>query len=146
MQSATSDLKHRIFAERTTIESALELARSEIALEEELKDLRFKEAYESLSEALDANRHEPEDAQPRVETPLPTFSRSQRHPDEDIDAAIQRAFDGLREDREEFLSVTHGQLASDLVLRRHFFASLGTLDGSHYRASVDPNDTLGERS
>lgn len=146
VQSATSDLKHRIFVERSTVESALELARSEISLEEELKDPRFKEAYESLSEALGENRHEPEDAQPRVETPLPTFSRSQRHPDEDIDAAIQRAFDGLREDREAFLSVTYGQLASDLVLRRHFFASLETLDGSHYRASVDPHGTLGERS
>ena len=141
LQSATSDLKHRIFLERSAIESALELARSEISLEEELKDPRFKEAYESLSETLDANRHEPEDAQPRVATALPTFSRSQRHPDEDIDAAIQRSFDGLREDREAFLSAIHGQLATDSVLRRHFLTSIESLSAGHYLAALDPTSS-----
>lgn len=141
VQSATSDLKHRIFVERSTIESALELARSEISLEEKLKDLRFKEAYESLSEALEANRHEPEDAQPRVETPLPTFSRSQQHPEEDFEAAIQRSFDGLREDREAFLSAIHGQLATDPVLRRHFLTSIEKLSAGHYLAALDPTSS-----
>ncbi|HGM6770628.1 TPA: hypothetical protein ACKQAW_001176 [Stenotrophomonas maltophilia] len=134
-------MKHRIFVERSTIESALELARSEISLEEKLKDLRFKEAYESLSEALEANRHEPEDAQPRVETPLPTFSRSQQHPEEDFEAAIQRSFDGLREDREAFLSAIHGQLATDPVLRRHFLTSIAKLSAGHYLAALDPTSS-----
>ncbi|WP_024956671.1 UvrD-helicase domain-containing protein [Stenotrophomonas maltophilia] len=141
VQSATSDLKHRIFAERSTIESALELARSAISLEEKLKDPRFKEAYESLSEALDANRHEPEEAQSWVETPLPTFSRSQQHPDEDIDAAIQRSFDGLREDRDAFLSAIHGQLAGDSVLRHHFLTSIEKLHGRHYLVALDPTSS-----
>lgn len=146
LQSATSELKQRIFAERTTIESAVDLARSEISLEEKMKDPHFKEAYESLSGALAAHREEARDARLPVETPLPTFSRSQRHPDEDFEAAIQRSFDGLREDREAFLSVTYGQLAGDPLLRRHFFASLEKLDGNRYRASVDPHGTLGQRT
>jgi DNA helicase IV len=141
VQSATSDLQHRIFAERSTIESALELARSAISLEEKLKDPRFKEAYESLSEALDANRHEPEEAQSRVETPLPTFSRSQQHSDKGIDAAIQRSFDGLREDRDAFLSAIHGQLAEDSVLRHHFLTSIEKLHGRHYLAALDPTSS-----
>lgn len=141
VQSATSDLKHRIFVERSAIESALDLARSAISLEEELKDPRFREAYESLSEAIEAHRDTPEDARPPLNTPLPTFSRSQQHPDEDFEAAIQRSFDGLREDREAFLSAIHGQLATDPVLRRHFLTSIEKLSAGHYLAVLDPTSS-----
>ena len=144
LQSATSELTRRIAVERTTIERALEQARSEISLEEELKNPRFKEAYESLTKALGAHIDEAQDTEPDAETPPPSFSRSQRHPDEEIEAAIQRSFDGLREDREAFLSVIYGKLAGDPLLRRHFFASLEQLDGSRYLSSVDPHGTLGQ--
>lgn len=141
LQSATSELKQRIFAERNTIESAFDLARSKISLEEKLKDRHFKEAYESLSGALAAHREEARDARLPVGTPLPTFSRSQRHPDEDFEATIQRSFDGLREDREAFLSAIHGQLARDPVLRHHFLTSIEKLSGRHYLAALDPTSS-----
>lgn len=146
LQSATSDLKHQIFAEKSTIESALKLARSQISLDEKLKDPRFKEAYESLSGAFTAHRDKASDAPQPAGTPLPAFTRTQRHPDEEFEAAIQRSFDGLREDREAFLSVAYGQLAGDPLLRRHFFASLEKINGNRYRASVDPHGTLEQRS
>ncbi|HIE0523709.1 TPA: UvrD-helicase domain-containing protein [Stenotrophomonas maltophilia] len=139
VQSATSDLKHRIFVERSTVESALELARSEISLKEKLKDPRFKEAYESLSEALEPHRNPP--LYMPEKTPLPTFSRSQRHPDEEFEAAIQRSFDGLKEDREAFLSAIHGQLASNPALRQHFLTSIEKLSGSRYLKALDPTSS-----
>lgn len=145
LQNATSDLKHQISAEKSTIESALKLARSQISLDEKLKDPRFKEAYESLSGALTAHRDKASDPQRPAGTPLPAFTRPQRHPVEEFEVAIQRSFDGLREDREAFLSVAYGQLAGDPLLRRHFFASLEKINGNRYRASVDPYGTLEQR-
>lgn len=148
LQTATSDLKERIFAERITIENALELAKSAVELEERMKDPHFKEGYQSayaeLAALLKEERGEScsdkrDSESPHTHTPPPSFLRDQRHPDAEFDAAIQRSFDGLRTEREEFLTMIHGHLSGDAVLRHHFFMSLDKLNGGHYRAALDPS-------
>lgn len=138
LQAATSELKQQIFKERHTIESALDLAQSQISLDEKLKDPRFRAAYERASAALADHRQEARDAQPPSKTPPPTFTRSQKHPDVDIEAAIQRSFEALQEERDVFLHAVRLQLSGSPDLRRHFLASLEKLAGRHYLASVDP--------
>jgi DNA helicase-4 len=141
VQSATSDLKQQLFVERTTIEKALELANSAIDFEERVKDPSFKETYEWLFAALGDDSDETVAEPSRSDTPVPSFKRSQRHSDDEFEIAIQHSFDGLREERDAFLSVIHGQLTSDALLRRHFLESLEKLDGVRYRASLDPHAT-----
>ena len=141
-QQATSELKDQIFMERTIIESALKRAHSNIKIEELKKDPRRKELFEQSYRELMGALAESKDktpAQPRRdETPLPSFKRSQRHQDDEVEAAIQRAFDELQAEREAFLSVIHSQLSKDATLRRHFLEVLTSHGWNRYRSALDP--------
>ena len=141
LQSATSELKHQLFVERTVIENALKMAKSAIELAKSMKNPRFKEAYEQLHAVFAEPSNKTSTEPSRIDTPLPSFQRGQRHPDDEFEAAIQQSFNGLREEREAFLSVVHGQLSSDAVLRSHFLVSLKELDGDRYRSALDPSSS-----
>ncbi len=144
LKSATSDLKRQIFVERITIENALKMAKSAIELEEKMKDPGFKKAYEAHERMFAVSSTHLEKASgesSRLDAALPTFQRGPRHSDDECEMAIQQSFDGLREDREAFLSVIHGQLSSNAVLRRHFLLSLKKLDGRRYLPALDPKSS-----
>jgi DNA helicase-4 len=137
LQGAVSDLKHQLFVERHTIDSALNMAKSAIELEEKMKDPVFKEAYQSASiEIADLHADSPNDKS-LIDIPAPSFRRDQRHPDAEIEAAIQRVFDELREEREAFLSVKHSHLSEDQHLCRHFLSALEKLSGERYLLALD---------
>lgn len=139
LQAGTSELKHQLFAEKTAIESALEMARTAIEREKHMRNPQFKEVYERLTAAVRGQGNgTPAAPSPADETPLPSFLRTQRHPDEEFEAVIQHAFDDLQQEREAFLSVIHGELTSDPLLRRHFLVSLEKLKAGRYQSALDP--------
>lgn len=139
LQNATSELKHQLFVERTMIENAMKAAKLAMELEENMKTPQFRQCYEELCATLTNHSDELPTEQSPVDTPLPSFHRSQRHPDDEFETTIQRSLDGLRREREEFLSVIHGLLSSDATLRRHFLVSLEQLNGDRYRLALDPS-------
>lgn len=142
LQEATSELKLDMHAERTVIETALSSAKLAMELEIKLQDLRFREIYEqTLNEVLvwvDA----PDEQAPSITRTVPSFERTARHHDLDIEGAIQRKVEDFRDDREAFLSVVYAQLASDPILCGHFLKKLHELHGDHYLAGLDPKRSL----
>lgn len=139
VQAATSDLQRNIDSEQVAIESALQMATMDVQLEERLKDPMFRQMYQESYEELPRIRpdfREVESA--HIENPIPNFERVDRHWDPDIEDAIRRSIDELREGREAFLSVTYAQLAGDPVVRARFLKKLEELKGSRYLAGLDP--------
>lgn len=136
--AATADLKHRLSIERSMIESALKRAKMAIDVEESMKNPAHKKPYEESLAIFTIRPNSASDKPSRIKTPLPSFEREMRDSDSEIEAAIQQTFDSLREWREEFLSVVHGQLSSNATLRRHFDAALDELGGSRYRSALAP--------
>jgi len=144
LQKATSQMELDSHAERLVIETALSLAESTIKLEEYMQDPGFREIFEQNRTMFDVASATDGDAA-RIDRPLPIFSRTDRHMDPEIDAAIQRKVDGLRSDREYFLSVMHAKVASNAALCTHFLKELHKLHGDHYLAALDPKSLLSQR-
>lgn len=133
---ATSDLKQRIRSERFTIEAALTRADHDIELESLMKDPGFRDAYQTIAKASGFDK-----APERIEStvyPAPDFNRRDPHPDPDIEAAIARAIDDLRQQRHEFLASSSARLRSEPILRKHFIKNLNRLKGEHYLRELDP--------
>jgi len=145
LQKATSELEKDLQAERTVIEIALDFARSTKEMEIQKQDPRFRELYEQnfgrIGKLLEDARSDREDA-PRIDRPLPNFARDVRHNDPEIESAIRRKIDGLRSDREDFLSRVHVELAGDPILYRHFLKKLHDFQSDHYLAGLDPRSSL----
>lgn len=74
--------------------------------------------------------------------PLPDFEHVSGHGHPDIQRAIDLKVDGMRDDREAFLSMTHAQLMSNPALLPHFKNTLQRLNGDHYWATLDPHSTF----
>jgi DNA helicase-4 len=141
LQQATTALKADLLAERNSIETGLRLAAHAIELEERLKDPRFKKNYEHLMQAIaldEGQSHVPQDL---VNNPVPTFTRTQRHHDAEIEEIIQRTLNGLKDEREAFLSAAHGRLSADPVLRRHFLKVMLEIGRDRYVAAMDPSSS-----
>lgn len=136
IQNATSSLEQDLKAERAVIENSLKSAE----FQEQMQDNpRLRANYQELMAAL-ANGSDDNDSG-HICNPLPTFQRTQPHPDSDIEAAIAATFHRLREDREAFLSVVHARLDRDPKLRGHFFRALEDLNGAQYLAALDPSSS-----
>lgn len=152
MQTATAELSRLLEAERTVIEKAFELAQHHLQMEREFAArgpeyrARFEQTYAELLGVLGGEPvplHEPPNPERH---PLPNFDRVGTHPHPDIQRAIALKVEGLREDREEFLSGVHARLAGDPSLLAQFQTSLGELNGEHYWAVLDPHASLKRRS
>ncbi|WP_309243376.1 3'-5' exonuclease [Caballeronia sp. CLC5] len=145
LQVSTSELEKDLFAERTIIKAAFDFAKSTKEIEIKKQDPRFRELYEQnverLGRLLEESGSEREESR-RIERPLPSFARTERHNDPEIEAAIERKIAGMRVDREDFLSRIHAQLASDQVLLRHFLSNLHDFHGDRYLRSIDPRSSL----
>jgi DNA helicase IV len=142
LQQATSELELDLHAERSTIESALNEAKSAKELEVLKQDPTFRELYERSFEELSITVKTTQEDAPHSDRPLPTFSRTVRHKDPEIEDAIQRKVDGLRSDREAFLSGVHAHLADDPILYSHFLKKIHEFHGDHYLTGLDPQSSL----
>ncbi len=149
LQSATSELSVSLDAERTVVEAALKSARQAMDLERELAAkgpeyrARFEQSYAELFGAIDDDtvaNPSPPASMPR--RPLPDFGRVGTQAPPDIQRVIAAKVDGLRADREAFLSAVHAQLASDAALRARFAEDLRDLNGEHYWVALDPHSKL----
>ena len=124
------------------IEAALKLAANAIDLEEKLKDPRFKQTYERLMQAVASADDGKADGRSHLaKNQVPSFARTQRHSDAEIEAIIQQTMKGLKDEREAFLSAAHSRLSADPVLRRHFLKTLKEVDGVRYLPALDPAST-----
>lgn len=148
VQKATSELENDLDAERTIIEISIDSAKRTKEVEIRKQDPRFRELneqnYERLGKLLAEARTDREDP-PRIDRPLPNFAHDVRHNDPETEAAILRKIDGLRSDREDFLSGVHVQLAGDPILYKHFVKNVREFHGDHYLAGLDPKSSLGKR-
>lgn len=138
VQQATSDLGLRIYAERLTVESALELARKRREIEAMSPDRRssFEASYEELRAVLD-NGAPAKPAAPDAPLPRPSFVVSPTNVDEETLAAISAKVAGMRADHEAFLSGVRATLAADPALKRAFSARLRELGAEQYLAAVE---------
>lgn len=138
VQQATSELDTRIYAERLTIESALELAtkRREVEMMDPERRSSFEACYEELRAVLEDD--EPaKPAAPEAPLPRPSFAVSATNVDEQTSAAIFAKVAGMRADHEAFLSGVRLKLAGDPALKRAFAAALAELQGEHYLPAVE---------
>lgn len=151
MQSATSELSRLLDAERVVIEKAFELAQLRLQQERDFAvrgpeyRARFEESYAELLSKLGDSVPKP-DVLALERHPLPDFNRVGSHHNPDIQRAIALKVQGLRDDREAFLSGVHAQLARDPTLLAQFQTSLGELNGDHYWTALDPHVSLKRRA
>lgn len=141
LQRATFELELDLYAERLMLDTGLERARSAMALEEKLKDANFRKIYEQTHERLSlllVSTDEARPAKPAVDRALPSFERRDRHDDPEIDNAIQKKIEGLREGQAALLSRVRVELSADPALCAHFMKLLETRHVSHYREILDP--------
>ena len=150
LQSATAELLRHLSAERRAIDTALKVSQQALDLEKELaaRGPEFRARFEqSYAELLGVQAAEPQaEAAPIQRHPLPNFERVGSHHHPEIQRAIAAKVEGLREDREAFLSTAYAQLASDPALYAQFQENLAKVDGEHYWATLAPRGTLKRRT
>ncbi|MCC5902740.1 MAG: UvrD-helicase domain-containing protein [Halomonas sp.] len=139
IQSATSELERRIYAEREIIEASLRLARSDVELEGQLKNPVYNEAYMWIREVINSQQDEPQDENEHIAKLIPAFERLKPHMNPEIESAIKSRMDILREDREVFLSEVRVQLDNAPAIRNYFIKRLAELHGTHYLSVLDPH-------
>lgn len=146
LQSATAELSRHLQAERRAIETALKSSQQALDLENQLtaRGPEFRARFEqSYAELLRVQAPGPKAAEAAIERhPLPDFKRVGSHDHPEIQQAISAKVDGLREDRDAFLSTVHAQLARNPALLASFAETLRQLNGDHYWATLDPHGTL----
>ncbi|WP_435997800.1 MULTISPECIES: UvrD-helicase domain-containing protein [unclassified Pseudoxanthomonas] len=146
LQSATAELSRHLQAERRAIETALKSSQHALDLESQLttRGPEFRARFEqSYAELLRIQASGPKASEAAIERhPLPDFKRVGSHDHPEIQQAISAKVDGLREDRNAFLSTAHGQLARNPALLASFTATLRQINGEHYWAALDPTGTL----
>ena len=149
-RNATAELSRLLHVEQTVIERALQASRQALDLEKTLaaKGSEYRARLEqTYAELLGVVYTDPEAKPPEPERhPLPDFDRVGAHDHPDIQRSIRTKVDGLREDREAFLSAVHAQLMADPALYAQFQENLLHLNGEHYWAALDPRATLGRRT
>lgn len=150
LQSATAELSRHLNAERRAIETALKSSQQALDLEKELaaRGPEFRALFEqSYAKLLGVQAAEPQaEATPIERHPLPNFDRVGSHHHPEIQRAIAAKVEGLREDRDAFLSTAHAQLARNPALLASFGETLKQLNGEHYWATLDPRGTLKKRT
>ncbi|MBB3277342.1 DNA helicase-4 [Pseudoxanthomonas sp. OG2] len=146
LQSATAELSRHLQAERRAIETALKSSQQALDLETQLtvRGPEFRALFEqSYAELLRVQASEPKAVEATIERhPLPNFKRVGSHDHPEIQQAISAKVDGLRKDRDAFLSTAHAQLARNPALLASFAETLRQLNGDHYWATLDPHGTL----
>jgi len=128
---ATSDLNQRAYAERYTIETALKLARMDLAYREHMKRPEFRQAYERIRGAM--NEATAADAPTeQVDTPAPDFNQVPTHPDTAIGSAIREAVHSMTAERDQFLAGVRRELATDSDLQECFVDRMEKLGADRY--------------
>lgn len=137
VHSATLELESSIDAERNAIRTSLELAKSDVELEEQLKDPVFYEAYKRIGKAINSHQDSSRDEHEYIDKPIPTFERLKPHTDPEIESAIRNKIEKLRKEREVFLSGARLQLTNNPIIRNYFIKRLTEQHGIHYLSVLD---------
>lgn len=130
IQIATGSLDIALSAERTHVEAALELARSELRLAKELgndpqKISIYRQAHEEVSAMLGLPRPAP--SSPKI-LAAPDFDIDVDHEDVGTADAIRARVLTLKEQRNEFLDDCLRELRKDSRLKKLFWKKLLELD------------------
>lgn len=134
VQDATYPLMGLVHTEKVLLKMALEHGKRMIDLDEQMKDPRFREAYEHVSKKVRGSvDHEPVQL---PDDPLPSFERHTQHPDPETEQAIRNKIDGIRESRGYFLQQTVKELNGNSALKQHFLKAMEEKGITRYLASL----------